>query len=74
MTLYQLAVGSSGIVLTVEADGLSRRRLLDLGLIPGTVVRVLRASPAGDPVAYLIRGTVVALRSSESNQILVKPL
>lgn len=72
MTLYQLAVGSSGIVQAIDAQGLTRRRLLDLGFVPGTVVKALRTSPAGDPIAYRIRGTVIALRSNEGKQIRIK--
>ena len=54
--------------------GSMRRRLLDMGLIEGTRVSCLQKSPAGDPVAYLIRGAVVALRSEDSSQILVDGL
>ena len=43
-----------------------RRRLLDLGLIPGTRVTCQGRSPAGDPAAYLVRGTVVALRARDA--------
>ena len=48
-----------------------RGRLLDLGFVPGTVVEPIRRSPLGDPTAYRIRGTVIALRSEEGNKILV---
>lgn len=51
-----------------------RRRLLDMGLIEGTRISCLQKSPAGDPVAYLIRGAVIALRSEDSSQILVDGL
>lgn len=48
-----------------------RRRLQDIGLIEGTKVKCLQKSPAGDPVAYLIRGAVIALRSEDSSNILI---
>ena len=51
---------------------LTRNRLLDLGLVPSTVVEAIRKSPAGDPVAYKIRGAVIALRSEESRHITVR--
>jgi len=70
--LDQLPVGRVGIVKSLEADGNKRRRLLDLGLIPGTLVEMLQKSPAGDPVAYLIRGAVIALRGSEAAQIILE--
>ena len=51
-----------------------RRRLLDIGLVEGTDVSCLQKSPAGDPVAYLIRGAVIAIRSEDSSQIVVEGL
>jgi ferrous iron transport protein A len=48
--------------------------MLDLGLVPGTIVESVRRSPAGDPTAYIIRGAVIALRSEESSKIFVNPL
>ncbi len=50
-----------------------RRRLNDIGLIPGTRVECLGRSPGGDPSAYLIRGAVIALRRSDSQNILIAP-
>ena len=47
-------------------------RMLDIGLIEGTHIECLKRSPGGDPVAYLIRGAVIALRSEDSSQILVE--
>ena len=46
--------------------------MLDLGLIHNTVVKPLIKSPAGDPIAYEIRGAIIALRSEEASQILVE--
>lgn len=46
-----------------------RRRLFDLGFVPGTVVEVDMVSPLGDPVAYRVRGSVVALRREQANLI-----
>jgi ferrous iron transport protein A len=51
-----------------------RRRLLDLGLIPGTVVEAIGKSPAGDPVAYRIRGAVIALRREEGRRVFIQQL
>ncbi len=74
INLAQLPVGGRGKVISLQAEGLIRSRLLDLGLIPDTVVEVIRRSPAGDPVAYGIRGAVIALRSEVSRLITVSPL
>jgi hypothetical protein len=46
--------------------------MLDLGLIQGTNVEALQRSPSGDPVAYYIRGAVIALRDEDANKILVQ--
>jgi ferrous iron transport protein A len=59
-------------VKELTAKDLSRRRMLDLGLISDTIVEALRQSPSGDPVAYQIRGTVIALRAEEAAQIFVE--
>lgn len=56
------------------ATGSISRRLLDIGLVEGTDVSCLQKSPAGDPVAYLIRGAVIAIRSEDSSQIVVEGL
>ena len=66
-----LPIGQKAKVKELTSDGATRRRMLDLGLVLDTVVEALLKSPAGDPVAYDIRGAVIALRSEEANQILV---
>ncbi len=71
MLLTSLPVGSKAKVIELMVQGIKRRRLLDLGLIPGTIVEVKRRSPSGDPTAYLIRGTILALRKEETNNIKV---
>ncbi|WZL74251.1 FeoA family protein [Clostridiaceae bacterium 35-E11] len=71
--LSQLSVGSCAQVSALINTGLSRRRMLDLGLVPGTFIQVLRKSPLGDPIAYHIRGATIALRKEESDKILVRP-
>jgi len=53
--------------------GQSRRRLMDLGLVPGTVIRAELVSFGKDPTAYLVRGTLVALRRSQAEQVFVRP-
>ncbi len=72
--LSQLAPGMKGRVSRLEAVGLTRRRLLDLGLVPGTPIEAIRRSPVGDPTAFLIRGAVIALRKEESSQVYVQTL
>jgi DtxR family Mn-dependent transcriptional regulator len=72
--LSHLHPGQRGKVLglTSACRGVERRRLLDLGFVAGTQVDVEMVSPGGDPTAYLVRGTVVALRREQANLIRVE--
>lgn len=74
-TLSELAPGRTAAVvgLAPACRGAARRRLLDLGFVPGTVVSVELVSPAGDPTAYRVRGSVVALRRSQADLIRINP-
>ncbi|NLK44163.1 MAG: ferrous iron transport protein A [Tissierellia bacterium] len=72
--LSSLAIGEKGIVKKLTSNDLMRRRLLDLGLINNTIVEALHKSPFGDPVAFLIRGAVIALRSEVASMILIEKI
>jgi len=70
-TLADLEIGEEGIVkgISSECKGLKRKRMLDLGIIPGTIVKVELRSPTGDPTAYLIKNSLIALRKSQAKMI-----
>jgi DtxR family Mn-dependent transcriptional regulator len=70
-SLATLEIGESGTVVGFAPGlrGPERRRMLDLGLIPGTQVGVDIRSPAGDPTGYRIRGAVIALRREQAEQV-----
>ena len=70
--LTRLPMGRLAEVIGIKAEGLIRNCLLDLGVVPQAMVQAIRRSPAGDPVAYKIRGAIIALRSEESRQITVR--
>ncbi len=72
MPLHGLAPGQWGRVLRLTGEGAMRRRLLDIGLIPGTLVECVGCSPGGDPKAYCIRGAVIALRREDSRDICIE--
>lgn len=72
--LSQLPIGTLGKVKKLIMEGSKRRRMLDLGLVYNTVVKPIIKSPAGDPIAYEIRGAIIALRSEESSKIFIKPI
>lgn len=69
LTLSSLPLGESAFVTHISAQPAMARRLADLGLIPGTRVTCLARSPAGDPCAYLIRGSLIALRTADTDSI-----
>jgi len=69
MKLYELKPGETARVEDLEAEGLIRRRLLDLGLVPGTKIESIRKSPLGDPILFDIRGAMIALRKEESRLV-----
>ena len=66
-----LSIGESGVVHSADSNPLIKRRLLDMGLIEGTRISCVLKAPSGDPLAYLIRGAVVALRKEDTAKILV---
>ena len=71
MTLRDLKVGECGRVLAVGGEKSLRRRFLDMGITPGTVVAVKKAAPLGDPIEVLLRGYVLSLRLEDAERIAV---
>ena len=69
MTLDALAVGKSGVILRVGGEGALRCRLLDMGLIPKTTVKVNKVAPMGDPIELRLRGYVLTLRREDAARI-----
>ncbi len=68
-TLADITPGSTGMVTAVHSEGPERRRMMDLGIVPGTVIRAEMRSPMGDPVAYRVRGALIALRREQARLI-----
>ncbi len=73
--LSTLRRGQHAIIAALRDDcqGLTRRRFLDLGLTPGTPIEAALNSPLRDPVAYRVRGTLIALRHEQADKILIDP-
>jgi DtxR family Mn-dependent transcriptional regulator len=69
--LSDLRPGESATVRDLECEGFGRRRLLDLGVTPGTRVDCLFAGLAPEPMAYRIRGAVIALRREQAVEIVI---
>ena len=72
ITLNELATGNRGTVLSVRSSGAMRRRMIDLGIVEGTVIECVGKSPMGDPCAYLIRGAVIAIRAKDGRDVLLR--
>ena len=72
MSLNQASSGNYYKVISIRLNKTDRRRISDLGLITNTKIKMLQKSPLGDPIAYLIRGTVIALRSEYTKKIIVQ--
>ncbi|MAT98418.1 MAG: ferrous iron transport protein A [Anaerolineaceae bacterium] len=68
-TLDQLTPGQSAKVKKVGGKGAVRRRLMDMGITSGIEIAVVKASPLGDPVDYLVRGYHLSLRKAEAQMI-----
>ena len=72
MTLKDLQIGGSGVVETVGGENILRRRLLEMGITPGTTITVKKAAPMGDPIELFLRGYVLSLRLQEAEKITLK--
>ncbi len=70
--LTDLPIDKTAKVLNLNCSGMVRRRLLDLGIVKGTLVTPILKSPSGDPTAFLIRGSTIAIRKEDAELIDVK--
>lgn len=71
ITLDKLPLHSSGKIVSLNCSGSLQRRLLDLGLAQNTYIKAVLKSPFGDPTAYEVRGSIIALRKEDANLILI---
>ena len=69
ITLDHGEIGNLIKITSLNLDGVMRRRLLDLGFVQGALVEVIRKSPLGDPIAFRVSQTTIALRKEESSKI-----
>ena len=72
MTLDLLPLGQEAVITAVGGGGALRCRLLDMGLIPRTAVRVEKTAPLGDPIELRVRGYALALRKEDARNIQVE--
>ena len=69
ITLDKLDINKIATISNLDCKGDLRRRLLDLGLVNGTNIIAIFKSPMGNPIAYEVRGTIIALRKEYSRLI-----
>jgi len=67
--LADLPRGARGVIAHVAGQGAFRRRLLELGLLPGTVVERAGQAPLGDPLSFRVRGAIISLRRADAARI-----
>lgn len=70
-SLAQIKVGEMARIKNIETDSGMKRRLWDLGMTKGTLIEAVQASPSGDPIAYRVRGTIIAIRNCDAAKIQV---
>ena len=69
ITLDEAKLGDCIKITKIDITGTMRRRLLDLGFVPSAEIKVLQKSPLGDPMAFWVSHTIIALRKEESSKI-----
>ena len=74
MTLKELGIGQSAMICKVGGEGALRQHFLDMGMIPGAEITVVKFAPMGDPMELQIHGYELTLRLAEADQIEVEPI
>ena len=74
MTLKELEIGKSAVIETVGGSGELRQHFLDMGMIPGAEVTVVKLAPMGDPMELQVHGYELTLRLAEADQIEIAPI
>lgn len=74
MTLADLGNGESRLVLSVRGEDAVTRRLMEMGVVPGVAVRMIKSAPFGDPLEINVRGYSLALRRNEAESVVLEKL
>jgi ferrous iron transport protein A len=69
MNLTNLPIGAKAMVVAVNGNNAITRRLMEMGIVPGVSVRVVKSAPFGDPLEIRVRGYNLAMRKSEADSI-----
>ncbi|MDD4069808.1 MAG: ferrous iron transport protein A [Candidatus Izemoplasmatales bacterium] len=73
-TLDKANINQDYIILKVKGEKQIKRRLMDLGLIPGTKLHVRKYAPLGDPIEIMVKGTELTIRKSDAFNILIETI
>ncbi len=73
LRLADLAIGAAAVIEHVDESSPLGRRLLDLGLVPETRIRLRRRAPLGDPLEFELRGYRLCLRRADAQEVRVRP-
>ncbi|HEX55079.1 MAG: ferrous iron transport protein A [Candidatus Altiarchaeales archaeon] len=71
-SLDKLKPKQKGIIVKIKGSGTIHRRLLDMGLVKGSIVEIERIAPLGDPIDVVIKGYHLSLRKEEASNIIVE--
>ena len=69
MTLTNLPIGKKAKVVSIKGNNQVTKRLMEMGVVPGVSVRVIKSAPFGDPLEIRVRGYHLAMRKSEADTI-----
>ena len=72
-TLNNIKCGHRAEVIRTNLTGVLKRRLIDMGITPGIIIKVIKTAPLGDPIEIRLRGYELSIRRSEAKKIIVKP-
>lgn len=74
ISLSKVNLNKEYIIVKILLDENIKQRIYDLGLIENTIIKAVYKSPFNDPVAYLVRGAIIAIRNKDANNIIVRRL
>lgn len=72
MKLSELKVGEMGKIISIENNGVLKRRMMDMGVLPGELIVIEKIAPLGDPIDVKIKGYQLSFRKNEASLINVK--
>lgn len=72
MTLDRLAIGNTATVTKINGQGAIRRRLMEMGIVPDTDIKMVRYAPLGDPLEFKLKGCLLSLRKGEAEIVEIR--